>query len=185
MMRTGTRLRLRPPLVATAALALIVGCAQAPEPVVVERAEPCERGSVVTGTESVLGLTFDELRLTPSAEGIEPADTVVVVVENRGDVAHELMIVRGTVDDVFERGPDGALPRFGPGRAEGRIVASLDDVPPGLRCELHLDMEPGTYTAFSNRVVDGVPYADSGGLVRFLVIGEIEGPGGPPATRGG
>jgi len=172
-----------------ATLVLLAACTQAPDPATVaatvERAQPCERGSVASGTEGVLGLTFEGVQLIASAAVIEPADTIVVVVDNIGDIAHELMIVRGTVDDVFERGPDGALPRFGPGRAEGRIVATLADVPPGLRCELHLDMEPGTYTVFSNRVVDGVPYADSGALVNLRVAGEVEGMGGPPAGRGG
>jgi hypothetical protein len=179
------RLRIHAPASALASIVLLAGCTQDPGPLVVERAEPCVPGSVASGTESILGLTFDGLQLAASTLDVEPADTLVVVVQNRGDVEHELMIVRGTVDEVFERGPDGALPRFGPGRAEGRIVASLDDVPPGLRCELHLAMEPGTYTAFSNRIVDGVPSADNGGLVRLIVIGEIEGPGGPPPGRGG
>jgi len=76
-----------------ATLVLLAACTQAPDPApvaaTVERAQPCERGSVASGTEGVLGLTFEGVRLIASAAVIEPADTIVVVVDNIGDIAHE------------------------------------------------------------------------------------------------
>jgi hypothetical protein len=127
-----------------------------------------------------------DVALTEFAVGVEPAEAepapaFVFDVVNDGSVPHELNVVRGTIDEVYERNDDGSLPEFG----TGRVVAAIDEIAPGERCTLPLALDPGSYSVFCNLVVDGTSHAAEGMLSLFTVTGEEEGQGGPPPHAGG
>ena len=150
-------------------------------------APPCVAGSERPRSHAVVEVVFDGVTLSVVPASVPPADGVVLVVDNRGPVDHELLVVKGSILDDAERDPfDGSLLHdFGTVPGERRLVARLDAVPAGTSCELHLVLPPGEHSLLSDLVVDGVAYSAEGALAPLTVEGVEQDEGdGPPIAPG-
>jgi hypothetical protein len=141
--------------------------------------DPASRPDGAAVTEA--RLEGDGLVLVPDL--LDEAPAVVLIAENLTDVTHGVIMVKGTINEDTDRDPRGALKDFGPFTGAGRVVARIDGLEPGERCEVHLRLGVGSFSIFSDAIVDGVAVSSTGALawLSFGVEPPSEGPGGPPA----
>ena len=96
-----------------------------------------------------LAVTLDEWDVVPDSGSVS-AGTVAFVAANEGEEPHELVIVKGTPDDLtIEDGQvqEDALP-------EGALIGEIEAFPAGDTCSGTFELEPGDYVLFCNIVME-------------------------------
>jgi hypothetical protein len=168
---------------------LLAGCGrEAPDPDLADAATVARATTCQDPASRPIGAAVTEARLEGSVlvmipDTLAEAPAVVLVTENLTDVTHNVIMVKGTINEDTDRDPRGALKEFGPFTGAGRVVARVDGLAPGQRCEVHLEVGVGSFSIFSDAIVDGVAVSSTGALA-WLTFGEepaSSGPGGPPA----
>jgi hypothetical protein len=99
-----------------------------------------------------LSVALDEFKLVPAEEELTSGPTRFLA-SNAGEVEHELVIVQS---------PNiAALPLDGDNGVDmdaldpARVIAEIEEIPPGETCALEVDLEPATYVLFCNIVDEG------------------------------
>jgi hypothetical protein len=149
----------------------------------VARATTCQDAASRPASAAVAEARLEDATLVLMPAVLDEAPAVVLVVDNRTEVTHDVVMVKGTIDEETDRDPRGALKDFGPFTGAGRVVARIDGLTPGQRCEVHLTLGVGSFSIFSASIVDGVALSSTGALA-WLTLGEepaTRGPDGPPA----
>lgn len=114
-----------------------------------EEAAECEPvGDLSTATTQV-DLTLDEF-VVDLATDTAPAGMVGFAVENKGEEAHELVVVQGVAPDELPLADDGSLDEDA--LPAGALVGEIEPFPAGESCSGVFELAAGEYTLLCNVV---------------------------------
>jgi hypothetical protein len=112
-------------------------------------------------------VAMDEYTLTATPAEV-PAGTIEITADNRGNIFHEVVVVRWD-------GDPGALPQNDAGGADqmqfrDAEVGRIFDFVANVACTARFDLEPGTYALICNLVDDGFNPHYSQGMYATLTV---------------
>ena len=106
----------------------------------------CSSGQTAAKHASVVRVTERDFRIAASPARV-PSGLVLLTVENRGPVSHELIVVR-TDRPTLPRRADGVT--IDEDALEKATAGALEPGAPGITRELVLHLKPGRYELFCN-----------------------------------
>lgn len=95
-----------------------------------------------------LSVGLKEYEITPEEDKLTPGPTRFLA-SNLGEDTHELIVVEARSIEALPLDRKGKVDEEAL-EEEGRIVAEVEEVPPGESCALEVDFDPGTYTLLCN-----------------------------------
>jgi hypothetical protein len=111
--------------------------------------EPACEPDEVSGT---LQVALDEFSVSPAEDEITSGPTKLLAV-NAGELAHELMVVQARSLESLPLDGENGVDEEALG--EEKVIAEIEEVPPGEACLLEVDLEPATYVLLCNIVDEG------------------------------